>query len=56
MEKLQVNIDFNVLAKAFREYVRTKAILAGSTIIYKENGNLIEEDPKSAKKKILKNK
>ncbi|MCW3106066.1 MAG: hypothetical protein JWQ09_572 [Segetibacter sp.] len=54
MEKAQVNIDFEVMAKAMREHVRNKAARAESTIIYKKNGVLIEEDPKNSKKTILK--
>ena len=54
MQKELVNINFEVLAKAMREHVRNKAALAGSTIIYKENGVLIEEDPRNSKKTILK--
>jgi len=37
-----------------REHVRMKAARAGSTIAYKKNGVLIEEDPKDFKKTILK--
>ncbi len=54
MTKSQVNINFEVMAKAMREHVRNKATLAGSTIIYKKNGVLIEEDPKSLRKTVLK--
>ncbi len=54
MKLKQVNIDFKKMEKAFREHVRRKAILAGSTIIYKRNGQLIEEDPATSKKTILK--
>jgi len=54
MNPKQVNIDFKKMEKAFREHVRRKATLAGSTIIYKKNGQLIEEDPATSKKTILK--
>ena len=54
MNPRQVNIDFKKMATAFREHVRRKAMLAGSTIIYKKNGQLIEEDPATSKKTILK--
>ena len=46
----QVNINFKIMEKAFREHVRKKAIQAGITIIYKKDGQLIEEDPKTSKK------
>jgi hypothetical protein len=50
---LQINIDFKKMEKAFREHVRRKAMQAGSTIIYKKNGQLVEEDPATSKKIIL---
>jgi hypothetical protein len=54
MKPRQVNINFKKMGKAFREHVRKKAMLAGSTIIYKKNGQLIEEDPATSKKTVLK--
>lgn len=54
MKAPQVQINFKIMEKAFREHVRKKAIPAGSTIIYKKDGQLIEEDPKTSKKIILK--
>ncbi len=53
MKSPQVNIDFKKMEKAFREHVRRKAMQAGSTIIYKKNGQLVEEDPATSKKIIL---
>ena len=47
METLQVKNDFELMAKAYEAHVREKAILAGSTIIYAQNGQLIREDPKT---------
>lgn len=41
------------MENAYRTYVRKKAILAGSTIVYAKNGQLIEEDPKTLKITIL---
>lgn len=41
------------MEKAFRAHVRRKAIQAGNTIIYEENGQLVEEDPATSKKVIL---
>ncbi len=55
MKTGQVNIDFTVMAKAMREHVRNKAATAGSTIVYKKNGILIEENPRNSKKVIIKN-
>ncbi len=54
MESLQVNIDFAVIGKTFEKYVRQKAILAGSNIVYAVNGQLIEEDPRTLKKNVIK--
>lgn len=53
MKPPQVNIDFKKMEKAFREHVRRKAMRAGSTIIYKKNGQLVEEDPATSQKTIL---
>ena len=54
METTQVNIDFAVIGASFEKYVRQKALLAGSSIVYAINGLLIEEDPKTLKKIVLK--
>ncbi|MDX2046617.1 MAG: hypothetical protein SFU87_07505 [Chitinophagaceae bacterium] len=55
MKPRQINIDFRRMENAFREYVRKKAIDANSTIIYKKENQLIEEDPATSKKTVLKN-
>lgn len=47
-----VNINFKKMAIAFRAHVRLKALQAGSNIIYMENGQLIEENPKDSTKRI----
>lgn len=47
-----VNINFKKMAIAFRAHVRLKAVQAGSNIIYMENGQLIEENPKDSTKRI----
>ena len=49
-----VNIDFEVMRYAVKKHAREKAIKFGSTLIYVENGRLIEEDPSSSKKIVLK--
>ena len=54
MKEKLVHIDFKKMEKGFRDNVRKKAILAGSTIVYKKNGHLIEEDPKTEKKTVIK--
>jgi len=49
-----VNIDFKKVGKTFSDFVRAKAVAAGSTIVYVSNGQYIEEDPKNNKITILK--
>jgi hypothetical protein len=49
-----VNIDFELLSRAFQKYIREKAKMSGSTILYKKDNQLIEENPKTFKKRILK--
>ncbi len=54
MELRKINIDFKVMQQALRQTVRDKAIKAGSTIVYHKDGVLIEEDPKTQTKRMLK--
>ena len=54
MTTTQVNIDFEVLGLAYRKYIREKAANADSTIVYYEGNLLIEENPKTGEKKVLK--
>jgi len=54
MSQSQVNIDFTLLSRAFQKYIREKARKANSTILYKIGDQLIEENPSTLKKKILK--
>jgi hypothetical protein len=49
-----VNIDFDILAKAFKEFIREKARISGSTIVYKMGNHLVEENPRTSEKRILK--
>lgn len=49
-----VNIDFIKLGKAFQLYIREKAKISGSTILYKSGDHLIEENPRTSQKTILK--
>jgi hypothetical protein len=53
MNTKAVNINFALMGNALMQYVRTKAIKAGSKIIYIENGILVEENPKTKSKNIL---
>lgn len=49
-----VNIDFKLLSSAFQIYIRKKAKISGSTIVYIKGDQLIEENPKTFKQRILK--
>lgn len=40
--------------KSFQDFVRKRAKEAGSYIIYVENGQIIQEDPATGKKIVLK--
>ncbi len=54
MKTKEVKIDFDALSQSMREFIREKAIKAGSTIVYQEGNCLIEENPATGEKKILK--
>jgi hypothetical protein len=54
MEQVKVNINFKTMAAALPTHVRAKAMAAGSTIVYREHGQLIEETPKTNKKQSIK--
>jgi hypothetical protein len=49
---IAADFDFKLMSKAFKETVRDKAIKANSTIVYLQDGELIEKNPKT--KRILK--
>jgi hypothetical protein len=53
MQKKAVQINFETMGKAFREFVSQKAIKANSTIVYEKYGVLIEENPKTSTKSEL---
>lgn len=53
MKTLQVHKNFKLVAKALREDVRHKAAISGNSIVYLKDGQIIEEDPKNNKKKVL---
>ena len=52
--KSRVHIDVSKLAKAMRDHVVAKAAQFGSTIIYKQGDALIEENPCTAEKRVIK--
>jgi hypothetical protein len=53
MQKKAVQINFEIMGKAFWEFVLQKAIKADSTIVYEKDGVLIEENPKTSTKSVL---
>jgi hypothetical protein len=53
MEKMLVNINFKKMAIAFRTHVRFKAMQAGSSIVYMEDGRLVEENPRTLIREII---
>jgi hypothetical protein len=54
MSNSSVNIDFIALGKALQLYIREKAKISGSTIVYKSGDQLIEENLRTFKKTVLK--
>lgn len=54
MTTSQVNIDFKLLSLAFQKYIREKAKKFNGTILYKKDDQLIEENPTTLQKKVLK--
>jgi hypothetical protein len=53
MEKGQVNIDFPGVGEAVEAYARARAIEFDTTIVYRENGKIIEEDPRTGVKTVI---
>lgn len=53
MMKRAVHFDFSKFPENFTRYVRFKAIEAGNTITYATRGNIVEEDPRTQKIKVL---
>ena len=47
MSDPQVNINFEVLAKAMRKHVREKAARFNNTIVYSKNGVIVSENPRN---------
>lgn len=49
-------MDVEKMGVAVHAYIRARAKLYGSYIIYKEQEQLIQEDPRTGEKKVLKTK
>ena len=47
MSQSQVNINFEVMAKAMPKHVREKAARFNNTIVYLKNGVIVEENPRN---------
>jgi hypothetical protein len=54
MNGSKVYIDFEILTQEFSKFVREKAKSSGSNIVYKKENQVIEENPRTAEKRILK--
>ncbi len=55
MQNAQVNINFERMGLALQEYVRSKALVAGSNLVYLENDQIIKENPRTGQKTVIKN-
>jgi hypothetical protein len=53
MQKAPVNINMAEMGKAVQAYVRSRAIRAGSFIIYQENNVIVKEDPRTGQKTVI---
>ena len=47
MSQPQVNINFEVMAKALPKHVREKAVRFNNTIVYSKNGVIVSENPRN---------
>jgi len=54
MKNAIINTGGEEMKDSVKRLVREKAINAGNTIIYGDGENIIEEDPRTSEKKILK--
>jgi len=53
MEQVKVNFNMATIGKQVEAYVRSRATRLGSFIVYKENGKIIKEDPRTGQKTVL---
>ena len=56
MDKGPVHFDMKRMEKLVPAFVRYRAIKAGSDMIYMENGQIIQEDPRTGKKTVVKDR
>jgi hypothetical protein len=56
MEKGPVNFDMKKMEELVPAFVRARAIKAGSYVIYMKNNQLIQENPRTGERTILKDK
>jgi hypothetical protein len=54
MGKALVNFDIEKMSRDVQAYVRSQAIHHGTFIAYEENGKLINEDPRTGVKTVVK--
>lgn len=53
MNNPMVNINMTEMANAVQAFVRSRAIKSGSSIVYKEKGIIIKEDPRTGHKTTI---
>jgi hypothetical protein len=54
MKEAVLHFDINKGGKSFAALVRARAVKAGSKLVYVENDQLIEENPRTGEKVVIK--
>lgn len=53
MEHVKVNFNMATIGKEVEAYVRSRAIKLGSFVVYEEGGQIVQEDPRTGQKTII---
>jgi len=53
MEHAKVNFNMATIGKGVEAFVRSRAIQLGSFVVYEENGQIIQEDPRTGQKTVI---
>jgi len=53
MEQSKINFNWATMGKEVAAFVRARAIEHGTSIFYKEDGKIIEEDPRTGQKTVV---
>jgi hypothetical protein len=56
MEKVSIQFNTKETQEGLAAFIRERAIKAGSHIVYMENDQIIEEDPRTGNKVVVKSK